>query len=132
MAELGFGAGKECMRRGEERYLILDVVWSALKALGLSRKEIAAKAGLPSDLGRGEKLTGKQFFCDLERRGRTEQGSRHWLQNSGHARHAGAHASHLRPDSGVSGFGHSRQGLHRCCAPHFAVPHCFRAQGDPR
>lgn len=51
------------MRRGEERYLILDVVWSALKALGLSRKEIAAKAGLPSDLGRGEKLTGKQFFA---------------------------------------------------------------------
>lgn len=63
MAELGFGAGKECMRRGEKRYLILDVVWSALKALGLSRKEIAAKAGLPSDLGRGEKLTGKQFFA---------------------------------------------------------------------
>lgn len=57
------GSGRKGMRRGGGRYLILDVIWSALKAVGLSRKEIAARAGLPIDLGRGEMLTGKQFFA---------------------------------------------------------------------
>lgn len=57
------GSGRKGMRRGEGRYLILDVIWSALKAVGLSRKEIAVRAGLPIDLGRGEMLTGKQFFA---------------------------------------------------------------------
>ena len=45
------GSGRKGMRRGEGRYLILDVIWSALKAVGLSRKEIAVRAGLPIDLG---------------------------------------------------------------------------------
>ena len=109
------GSGRKGMRRGEGRYLILDVIWSALKAVGLSRKEIAVRAGLPIDLGRGEMLTGKQFFAIWNAVAALSRDPSIGFRISAML----AMPAHTPP-------------IFALIPPYLAVPHCFRAQGNPR